>query len=149
MESSSLNTTRLKTQMQYLMNSCFWAGSNYWSTRSPQLKRERTKTNIKICYLVKSEWFAFIFDKFHSSAVDVFRSQPKTQRWFYTQPVNQFKNFSAWCISELCFETVLVRLSCLSDIELEFIVPQSKEGLRVPEQFEALGLQFYEVGTRC
>lgn len=148
MESSSLNTTRLKTQMQYLMNSCFWAGSNYWTTRSPQLKTDRTKTNIKICYLARSQWFAFIFNKFHKQAVEVFRSQQKTQRWFYTQPVNSFKSFSAWCISQSCFESVMEQLRSIPDIELEFVVTQSKDGLRVPAPFEVLGLQFYEVGTR-
>lgn len=149
MDSSSLNTTRLKTQMQYLMNACFWAGSNYWSTRSPQLKTDRTKTNIKICYLVKSKWFAFIFSKFHEQAVEVFRSQQKTQRWFYTQPVNSFLSFSAWCINQPYFKSVTEQLDELPDIELEFVIPNSNEGLRVPAPFEDLGLQFYEVGRRC
>ena len=135
--------------MQYLMNACFWAGSNYWSTRSPQLKKDRTKTNIKICYLPKSQWFAFIFNKFHKQAVEVFRSQQKTQRWFYTQPVNSFKSFSAWCISQPCFESVMIQLRSVPNIELEFVVPDSIEGLRVPAPFEEMGLQFYEVGTRC
>ena len=147
MESSSLNTTLLKTQMQYLMNACFWAGSNYWSTRSPQLKRDTSKTNIKICYLAGSECFAFIFNKFHSLAVEVFRKQPSTQRWFYTEPVNCFKSFSAWCISEPCFESVMGQLRSLPDIELEFVVMVSKEGLCLPAPFERWGLQFYEVGA--
>ncbi len=149
MELQSLNTRKLKTQLLYLMDSCFWAGSNYWTTRSPQLKKDRTKTNIKICYLVKSKWFAFIFNKFHPQAVEVFRSQQKTQRWFYTQPINSFKSFNVWCISEPCFESVMGQLRSLPGIELEFVVPDSIEGLCVPAPFEALGLQFYEVGTRC
>ena len=40
-------------------------------------------------------------------------------------------------------------LRSLPDIDYEFVVPQTKEGLGVPAPFEALGLQFYEVGTRC
>lgn len=132
--------------MQYLMNACFWAGSNYWSTRSPLLKTDRTKINIKICYLPKSQWFAFIFSKFHQQAVEVFHSQQTQQRWFYTQPVNSFKSFSVWCISQLCFEPVMGQLRFLPDIELEFVVPDSIKGLCVPAPFKALGLQFYEVG---
>ena len=147
MRNSSLNTLKLKTQMRQVMDACFWAGSNYWSTRSPQLKRDPSKTNIKICYLAKSEWFAFIFNKFHHGGVEVFRKQPSTQRWFYTEPVNCFKSFSAWCISEPCFESVMGQLRSLPDIELEFIVAQSKEGLCLPAPFEVMELQFYEVGA--
>ena len=132
--------------MRYLMNACFWAGSNYWSTRSPRLKTDRTKSNIKICYLVKCEWFAFIFSKFHPQAVEVFCSQQKTQRWFYKQPVNSFLSFSAWCISEPCFESVIGQLRSIPGIELEFVVPDSSKGLCVPAPFADLGLQFYEIG---
>lgn len=147
MKNSSLNTLKLKTQMRQLMNACFWAGSNYWSTRSPQLKRDPSKINIKICYLAGSEVFAFIFNKFHPGGVEVFRKQPSKQRWFYTEPVNCFRSFSAWCISEPCFELVVVQLHGLPDVELEFVVPQSKKGLCLPAPFEAMGLQFYEVGA--
>ncbi len=149
MKNSSLNTLKLQTQMRQVMDACFWAGSNYWSTRSPSLKIDRSKTNIKICYLAKSECFAFIFNKFHSGAIEVFRKQPSTQRWFYTEPVNCFKSFSAWCISEPCFESVMGHLRSLPDIELEFVVPGSKEGLCLPAPFKAMGLEFYEVGAPC
>ena len=43
----------------------------------------------------------------------------------------------------------MIQLRELPDIELEFAVPDSIEGLCVPAPFEEMGLQFYEVGRRC
>ncbi len=131
------------------MDTCFWSSGNYWSTRNPKLKKIRTKTGIKIAYLSKAGWFSFIFSKFHREAIENFRSLKKGEVWFYQEPVNQYLNFSAWCINAKHFESVLEQLRVLSDIELEFVVPQTKQGLCIPEPFEVLGLQFYEVGSPC
>jgi hypothetical protein len=42
---------------------------------------------------------------------------------------------------------VMGQLRSLPDIELEFVVMRSKEGLRLPAPFERWGLEFYEVGV--
>ncbi|MBV8885932.1 MAG: hypothetical protein JO235_18320 [Chroococcidiopsidaceae cyanobacterium CP_BM_RX_35] len=127
------------------MDSCFWSSSHYWSTRQPKLKRDRTKTGIKIAYSSRTEWFVFMFSKFHREAIEIFRSLEKRETWFYQEPINQYRSFSAWCIDAKQFEGVLEQLKTLSDIELEFVVPQTSQGLRIPERFNVLGLQFFKV----
>jgi hypothetical protein len=44
---------------------------------------------------------------------------------------------------------VMMQLHGFPDIELEFVVPGSKEGLRLPAPFEVMELEFYEVGAPC
>ncbi len=151
MEAKTVNFRQLQAEAKYLKDTCFWANGNYWSTRSPKLKRDRAKIGIKIAYLSKTGWFAFVFSKFKGSlrAIGVFRSLEIWERWFYQEPVNQFMNFSVWCCSERCFEPVLEQLRALPEIELEFVIPETKHGLRVPTPFEVMGLQFYEVGSPC
>jgi len=150
-EAVTVNFRQLKAEAKYLKDTCFWANGNYWSTRIPNLKRDRAKTGVKVAYLSKTEWFAFVFSKFKDSlrAIGVFRSLERGERWFYQEPVNQFKNFSVWCCSEGCFELVLEQLRVLPEIELEFVIPQTKHGLCVPAPFDVMGLQFYEVGSSC
>ncbi|MBV9387054.1 MAG: hypothetical protein JOZ78_11570 [Chroococcidiopsidaceae cyanobacterium CP_BM_ER_R8_30] len=129
------------------MDSCFWSSSCYWTTRQATLKRDRTKTGIKIAHSSRTGWFVFIFSKFHRGAIEIFRSLDKREAWFYQEPINQYRSFSAWCIVAKHFESVLKRLQALSDIELEFVIPQTNQGLQIPAPFEALKLQFFEVGS--
>lgn len=148
MQAETVNFRQLITEAKYLKDTCFWANGNYWSTQDPKLTRNRAKTGIKIAYLNKTGWFAFVFSRFHREAVEIFRSL-EAEVWFYQEPVNQFKSFSAWCIAAKHFETVLGQMRSLNNIELEFVVPQAKQGLCVPTPFESMSLQFYEVGVPC
>lgn len=143
-----LNRTLLNREAKFLMQSCFWSSSHYWTTRKPGLKRG-SKTGIKIAYSSSCEWFWFIFSKFHREAIEVFRSFKKGEAWFYQEPVNQHISFSAWCIHAKHFEMVMAQLRSLSEVEIEFVVPQSQQGLCVPKPFESMGLQFYEVRRLC
>ncbi len=141
-----VNLHHLKAEAKYLMDTCFWASGNYWSTRDPKLKKDKAKTGIKIAYLNKTGWVAFIFTKFQGETIEIFRSLEKGEAWFYQEPVNQFKSFSAWCIAAKHFKAVLGQMQSLKNIELEFVVSQAKQRLCVPTPFEPMGLQFYEVG---
>ena len=139
----------LNREARQLIDVCFWSGSHYWTTRQPGTKRDRTKTGIKIAHLAKTEWFAFVFSKFHLEGIEIFRSLPEGERWFYTEPINKFLSFSAWCCPVLHFESVLSQLRSLFDIEVEFVIPQTRKGLSVPAPFEGMGLEFFEVGSPC
>ena len=139
----------LNREAHQLIDVCFWSGSHYWTTRQPDTKRDRTKTGIKIAYLAKTEWFAFIFSKFHPRGIEIFRSLSKAERWFYTEPINKFLSFSVWCIDAKHFESVLAKLRSLLDVEVEFVIPQTRKGLCVPAPFKGMGLEFFEVGSPC
>ena len=129
------------------MDYCFWAKSHYWTTRYPGGNSEKARTRIKIAYLAQTDCFAFVFSRFpeESAAIEVFRSLEKGEMWFYQEPVNRFTSFSAWCIAGRQFEGVLDQLRSLDDIELEFVAPQTKEGLIIPGPFQDRGLEFFEV----
>lgn len=144
-----INQILLNREARILMDACFWSSCHYWTTRQPGAKRNRTKARIKIAYSSRTGWFVFINSKFHAPAIEVFRSLDKREVWFYTEPVNQFLSFNAWCIHALHFESVLEQLHSLPDVEMEFVVPQTKKGLCVPAPFEEMGLQFFEVGKPC
>lgn len=140
---------RVEAEVRHLKETCFWAGSNYWTTRIPNTKTSRTRTVIKVAYLAKSEWFAFLCSKFHPEVKQIFRSFTKGEVRFYTEPINQFMNFSVWCICALHLESSLAQLRSLARVEIEFVVPQTKKGLRVPAPFKEMGLEFFEVGKPC
>lgn len=139
----------LNREARNLMDACFWSSGHYWTTRQPKLKQDRRKTKIKSAYSVKTGWFFFIFSKFHATAIEVFRSLERGEVWFYTEPVNQFMSFSAWCIDAKHFESVLEQLRSLDDVHMEFVIQKSKQGLCVPEPFKEMGLEFFEVGKPC
>lgn len=141
-----LNIAQLAVELKYLKDTCFWSGCNYWTTKQPQIKRDRTKTCIKIGYLIKTRWFAFIFKKHHPQAVQICRNLRQDQKWFYQETINSFLSFSAWCIDEEHFDRIYEQLRLLPDVELEFVVGPSKDGLRPCDRFLALGLEFYQVG---
>lgn len=69
--------------------------------------------------------------------------------WFYQEPVNQYISFSAWCIHPQQLRAVLEKLLPLSDVEIEFVIPQSKQGLCIPKPFEEMGLQPSEFRKSC
>jgi len=148
-EAETVNFRQLKIEARNLMESCFWANGNYWSTRNPKLKKDRAKTRIKVAYLSRTGWFGFIFSKFSHGVIEIFRSSEKREMWFYQEPVNQYLSFSVWCVNAKHFESVLEQLRVLPEIELEFVVTQTKQGLRIPPPFEVMGLQFYEVNPPC
>ena len=142
-----LNIPHLKSEVKHLRDTCFWSGSNYWTTWQPQIQRDRTKTSIKIAYLTQTQWFAFIFKKYHPQAVQICRNLRQDQKWFYQETINSFLSFSVWCINGEHFDLVYEQLHCLPDVELEFVIPPSTEGLRHCARFDALGLEFHQVGT--
>lgn len=144
-----MKPTILNREARFLMDACFWSRSHYWTTRQPGLRPDRRKTGIKIAYDARTGWFVFIFGKFHRQAIEVFRSLSKGEVWFYSEPVNQFMSFNAWCIHAKHFELVLEQLQTLPDIEIEFVIPHTKKGLCVPAPFEDMGWQFFEVGKTC
>lgn len=146
MNFKNLNIGQLESELKYLRDTCFWSQSNYWTTWQPQTKRDRTKTNIKIGYLTQAQWFAFIFKKYHPEAVEIFRNLRPGQKWFYQETINSFLSFSAWCINGEYFDRVLEQLTSLPDVDLEFVVPPSKDGLCLCDRFEVLGLEFHQVG---
>lgn len=127
----------------------FWSSGHYWTTRQPGIRRHQEKIGIKIAYSSKTEWFIFIFSKFHRQAIDVFRSLEKGEVWFHQEPINQFKSFNAWCIQAKHFKAVLAQLRALSDVEIEYVIPQIKQELYIPTPFRDMELQFFEVGKRC
>lgn len=144
----AIEPTLLKREAKQLMDSCFWANSHYWTTRPPGNRRSRSTTGIKIAYLSKSGWFAFVFSQFHREGIEIFRSLLLCERWFYQEPINKFKSFSAWCCHPKHLDPVLKLIAGLSNIEFEFVVvsPQLK---KVPAQFKEMGLEFFEVGQPC
>ena len=146
MNFKNLNISQLEAELKYLRDTCFWSGSNYWTTWQPGTKRDRAKTNIKIGYLVKSRWFAFIFKKHHQKAVQICRNL-RQGKWFYQETINSFLSFSAWCIHEEHFDRIYEQLRLLPDVELEFVIPQSTEGLRPCDRFVEMRLEFYQVGA--
>ena len=139
----------LNREAHQLIDACFWSGSQYWTTRQPGTKRDRTKNVIKIAHLAKAGWIAFIFSKFHPGGIEIFRSLPEGERWFYTEPINKFLSFSAWCCPVNHFEFVLSQLRSLPSIECELVIPQTRKGLSVPTPFTEMGLEFFEVGSPC
>lgn len=149
MEVETVNLQQLKREARYLMDTCFWASDNYWSTCNPKLKKNRSKTRVRIAYLDKTRWFGFVFSKFHHEAVDIFRSLEGKERFFYQEPINRYKSFSVWCIDGKHFQSVLAQMQELTEVEVEFVVPQSKKGLCVPAAFLKMNLRFQEVGNRA
>jgi len=116
-KAETVNFRQLRIEARNLMDACFWASSNYWSTRNPKLKKDRAKTRIKVAYLSKTGWFGFIFNKFSYEAIEIFRSSEKREMWFYQEPVNQYLSFSFWGINAKHFESVLEQLRVLPEIE--------------------------------
>ena len=143
MEIQYLNVKQLKLELRYLVDTCFWTSSSYWSTRPPNFKSDKTKTRIKVAYLARMDWFAFVFSKFHQGAIEIFRSRQKGEVWFYQEPINRFTSFSAWCITNEHFETIFSQLQSLDDVELAIVVPATKEGPKIPVTFE--GQEFFEI----
>ncbi len=143
MEIQYLNVKQLKLELRYLVDTCFWTSSSYWSTRQPNFKSDKSRTRIKVAYLARTDWFAFVFSKFHQGAIEIFRSRQKGEVWFYQEPINRFTSFSAWCITNEHFETIFSQLQSLDDVELAIVVPATKEGPKIPVTFE--GQEFFEI----
>ena len=142
----NISISQLEAELKYLRDTCFWSGCNYWSTKQPDIKRDRTKTNIKVGYLTKTRWFTFIFKKHHQKAVQICRNLRQGQKWFYQETINSFLSFSAWCVDEQYFDRIYEQLRLLPDVELEFVIPPSSDGLRPCDRFVAMQLEFYQVG---
>lgn len=143
-----ISIQHLKREAKFLKDSCLWSNSHYWTTQQLKAKRVKSKVTIKIVYLNFTGWLAFVFNKFHQEAVSIFRSLPKESVWFYQEPINQFMNFSVWCIDVQLFESVLSQLQMLSNVEVEFVVPQTKKELCIPALFKEMGLKFFEVNQQ-
>ncbi len=142
----SISLRSLKTEMKYLKALSFWANSHYWTTRQAGARRKKENTGVKIAYLEKFNWYAFVFSKFHPSSLAVFQELPTQDAYFYKEVMGYRSNFAAWCIDGKHFDDVLRQLKEMPDIEIEFVVKDSGKGLELPKPFQAMGIRFYERG---
>lgn len=141
----SINLRRMKTEIRYLMDAIYWAGSYYWTSRSPGTKCKKSNVNVRVIFLEKFNWYAFAFSRYHQESLKIFQELPTYDAYFFKEVVNRFAQFAGWCIDGKHFEQVLTRLQQITDIELEFALGASSGKERVvPKAFEALNLSFYE-----
>lgn len=145
----SINLRQLKTEMKHFKDVTFWADSHYWTTRQPGVKRKKENTGVRIAYLKKVNWYAFVFSKFHRESLTVFQELPTYDAYFYKEVMGYRSNFAAWCFDSKHFDDVLRQLKEMPNIEVEFVVKDFGQGLELPEPFQAIGVTFYERGTAC
>lgn len=143
----SISLRQLKQEMRWLKDAIFWSDSHYWTTRQPKQKRKKNSTNVRIIYLQKFNWYAFVLSKYHANSLAVFQAIPDYDAYFYKEVINRVSSFAAWCIDAQHFEAVFHQLSLMPDIEIEFVVKNVDSGLIVPEVLKPLKLTFYERGS--
>jgi len=143
----SIDFRQLKTEVRRLKAAIFWSNSCYWTTRPSGVKRKKDNTNVRIVYLKKSNWYAFVFSKFHPQSLAIFQNLPTYEAYFYKETINQGTNFAGWCIEAKQFEQVLGELKMFSDIEIEFVIKKDHEELMLPALFAGRGLEFYLRGA--
>lgn len=136
----------MKIEMGHLKEAIFWAKSHYWTTRQPGIRRKRNNAGVRVAYLEKANWYAFVFSRFHASSLAVFQKLPTLDAYFYKEVISSGSNFAAWCIDGNHFGDVVRQLQGMPDMEIEFVVKDSGKGLVIPESFQAMGLMFY---SRC
>lgn len=143
----SINLTQLKTEARHMMEMCFWKSSHHWSSYPARRKKDSPHTVIRVAYFKSLDWFGFNFFQYHTEAVRVFQQLPRHERFFYERVQDRYTKFKVWCIDGKHKERVLERLKEIEDIELEFVIHPTKNGLVIPEAFFRLNLTFYERGT--
>lgn len=129
-----------------MMEWCFWKTSYHWSSHPDCGKKDEPHIAVRVAYFKTLDWFCFNFRKYHASAVEVMQKIPPHERFFYQKVQDRYTKFTAWCVDGKHFEQVLAQLQLITDIELEFVISPSSEGLVVPEPFQPLNLTFYERG---
>lgn len=142
-ESHEISLARLHTEISWMMRMCFWKNSIHWSSYPSRRKRD-SPVVLKVAYFKNLNWIAVNFCKYHSDAVEVFRRLPANERFFKKIVANRYQRFHVWCIDGKHFKNVMAELSTYKDIEIEYVVEDSRKGLVIPEPFAHLGLTFYE-----
>lgn len=142
----AINLTRLKTEVNWMMEWCFWKHSQHWSSYPTRRKRNDPTVAIRVAHFKSVDWLGFNFCKYHAQAVEVMRQLPAQERYFHEYIHDRHTKFRAWCIDGKHFQSVIDSLECLRDIELEFVVRPNGGNLVVPEPFVPLNLTFYKRG---
>ena len=144
-----INLTRLQTKARHIMAICEWKNSIYWSSFSTPQKNNSTHVVVRIAYFKNLNLLGFNFCKYHPDAVEVVRSPPSHERYFYQVTPDKYTSFKVWCIDGQHFEFVVAQLHSMFEIELEFVVSHQDRGFVIPEPFTQLGLIFRKRGDRC
>ncbi len=147
--SKSNLVSRLKTEVSHMMTMYFWKNSIYWSGHLNETKKDRPNVVVKVAYFKNLNWFGFNFCKYHPDAVEILRSLPPDERFFYKITVNRYTSFKVWCIDSKHFDFIVAQLQPIIDIQLEFVVSHTDAELMIPEPFMCLGLRFRKRGMRC
>ncbi len=96
-----------------------WQGGRYWITpvrkRSPVVSLE-----VRIAYV--SRWYAFLFP-FHEGANAILQAVPKSDRYFFCEPVNAYRTFKGWLVSDRYFPSVKEQLEIL-EATIHYVVPE-------------------------
>ena len=92
---------------------CKWLSDRLlWSAR---LQRD-----VAYIYPMKcSGWVALLMTRYHQQAVEIIKTLPASDRFFYQTKSNRFKQLSIWCIRTEPSQALIAQLKQLPDLQLE------------------------------
>ena len=81
---------------------------------------DRLHRGVTYIYPMKcSGWVALLMTRYHQQAVEIIKTLPTLDRFFYQTKSNRFKQLSIWCVREKSSQDEISQLKQLPDLQLE------------------------------
>ena len=94
----------------------------------------RLERGVTYIYPMKcSGWIALLMTRYHQQAVEIIKTLPALDRFFYQTKSNRFKQLSIWCVREKSSQNKIAQLKKLSDLKLEPLNLEEQQDCSIKE----------------
>lgn len=117
----------------------------YWITPAPKRSafgkpcQARTHSHLEVRIAYVSGWYAFLFP-FDVEANAILQTVPKSDRYFFCEPVNAYRAFKGWLVSQRYFSWVTEQLNLLN-AWVRYVVPEDDFLPKIPPALAGMSYQ--------